>query len=841
MRKGATILGLWCAAAFAVTGPAQAQTQPSFRTSIGDFFLNTAKSFVIDDIDGDGFQDMIVAIRGDVGVAGGVSILLGQGDGNFFDFRCSPSCDIQTDSVPSALAVADFNKDGHKDIATVDPNSQEIRVLLGTESVDIFDGPAITLPRVCTGTQDVCNFDDDCEAPATCDLHGVPSPANLVAAELNGDANIDLAVVSDDLAGEIAVLLGNGDGTFTGTLQSPQGTGSTTRAVKAADVNNDGKLDLLTANRDSGTISVLLNVGEGNFTAATSFPAGEAPLDLVVGNFTADNNADVVVPNYNTDSLSVLRGDGQGNFAAPTSSAAGAFPNAIDAADFDQDGRLDVVVSNNLSNDVTVAFGNGAGGFARLRSFLAGPGPLDVAAAKLDGDDNPDIIALNVIEQSSYSVLLERPGRSFASGETFRILDNAGPVAVGDINGDGKPDALVSSSSIDGLSVLNPTIDGSMRVSALDLNEVSTAVLLADLDRDGHNELIVAGGSDAVGFVGVARPQGGTFGPLVKTTVGGSPSGLDAADFNEDGLLDVAVTEFRDDSVSVLLSKPDGSFNTPVKVQLHSVGDPDPLQPQAVAAADLDGDGHADLAVTNFRENGVLSIVYGRGNGTFESALSRDGGRRPLAVHVADVDNDGLEDIITANEDRKGVIVHHATAPRTYENKIEITVSGQPMGLGLRDLTGDGVLDIVVPDFTDERVAIKPGGRTTKPYFSSTVDNCPQQGCLESGRNPGAAAAADFNGDGLYDVLSVNAFQAKNAALLFSDLEPSVRRGDGNQDGRVSAADLLTVTALLPSYNRRDIEELRRSGKVDTLNLDGDGDGLLTTVDATGTAGHIFE
>lgn len=841
MRKRSRCLGLLVGLFAAATARAQ---QPNFHTNIGDQILDGGESLVVDDIDKDGKLDLIVP----GGQGGNVAILYGLGDGTF-----EAQQDIFVGNVPVLVAVGDFNGDTRLDLATADSTSSSISVVLATGDREFSGDVIVSTPRICSTAGTTCEFDTDCPEGQTCQEHGVPSPSGLVAARLNDDQILDLAIVSGEAQGGVAVVFGDGNGAFATSLASPYSTGLTSLAVQAADLNHDTKLDLLTANRDGGTVSVLMNNGGGQFAAAVNYPAGESPVDIAVGDFNGDNKPDAVVANRNSNSFSLLIGNGTGVFGAPTSFAAGAFPSSIAAADLDGDTRLDVIVGNNLSYDVTIAYGTGGGRFDRTRSYLAGTGPSVVAAGSInsDQDDRTDIVVLGKSgELDGYKVLLGEAERSFQSIETLRTGDNPNNVAVGDVNGDGLPDAVVTSSQT-ALTLITPQQDHTLVSTSIDVGSETSAVLLADIDRDGHSELLFTGRAEANDFVGVAKPNGlGGFAPAQTAVVEREPSALDAADLNGDGLLDVVVTEASDDTVAIFLTQPDGTLGTPTRIQLRPIGEQDAFLPQAVTAADLDGDGFIDLAIAIFRDDGMISLLYGKGDGTFTTPVNMASGRRPLGVVVSDIDTppDGKLDLVTVNQDSSGMIVHHGTAGPVgactrsvcYDAPRTLNVGNVPASLALRDVTGDGIRDAVVADrSTADRIVIRPGGATAAPFFRSIAQSCPEPGCAETGRTPVSIVGADFNGDGAYDVLTVNN-GGGNIAVATSALVSTLIRGDANQDGRVSAADLPKVMGRIPAFNRLAIEDLVRAGDVDTLAYDADGDGLLSSTDTIGTAARIF-
>jgi hypothetical protein len=168
------------------------------------------------------------------------------------------------------------------------------------------------------------------------------------------------------------------------TVGSPQG-------LATGDVNGDGRLDLVAANVNNSSVSVLLGIGNGTFAAASHFPAGTGPSTVALADFNADTRLDVVVGNFYADTVSVLLGSGDGNFGAPQSFTVGPGPLSVATGDFNGDSRPDVVAVNYQQatpSAIGVLIGNGDGTLGQLRSYATGVGPSSVAVADFDGDGN---------------------------------------------------------------------------------------------------------------------------------------------------------------------------------------------------------------------------------------------------------------------------------------------------------------------------------------------------------------------------------------------------------------------------------------------------------------------
>ena len=214
--------------------------------------------------------------------------------------------------------------------------------------------------------------------------------ATVTIADVNKDGKLDLVVCGYGTSA-VSVLLGNGDGTFHATPASPE-AGQNPSTVIAADFNNDQKPDLAVSNLD-GTVSIFLGNGDGTFGTAMNFPAGSNLGFLAAGDFNGDGNLDLVVSNVNPGVLAILIGNGKGTFGAPSFYAGGFLPYSLILTDFNNDGNLDIVAGtgtpdymggNSQNGNIDVLLGNGDGTFQGTPLLTAGESSLGT------GDHRPE-------------------------------------------------------------------------------------------------------------------------------------------------------------------------------------------------------------------------------------------------------------------------------------------------------------------------------------------------------------------------------------------------------------------------------------------------------------------
>jgi hypothetical protein len=326
--------------------------------------------------------------------------------------------------------------------------------------------------------------------------------------------------------------------------------------VVTADFNNDGKLDLATADFTSLDVSILLGKGDGTFRSAKQFPTTLGPSALAVGDFNGDGNLDLAVTEYGTGSsaLAIFLGKGDGTFTpGPVYTTAISLPYGLTVADLNGDGHLDLGVANNGSNTVAVMLGNGDGTFRKPYSYHA-PLAERVLAVDLNRDGHPDLAVLaycgpnpNSCNSGSVEVLINKGHGTFKKPLYFTVK-GVGPdgIAAADLNHDGKMDLVVANNNIQQASTVS--------------------VLLGKGD--------------------------GRFKPTVNYAVGGGPAGIAIADFNGDGKPDVAVANTGTATVSVLYGRGNGTFKSAQNLNFASGS-----LPISVAAGDFNGDGAPDLAV----------------------------------------------------------------------------------------------------------------------------------------------------------------------------------------------------------------------------------------------------
>ena len=323
--------------------------------------------------------------------------------------------------------------------------------------------------------------------------------------------------------------------------------------VVVGDFNGDGKADIATANtpRDNNTVSVLLGTSTSSFGAAINYEVGRVPYSMTVGDFNEDGKDDLVTANKDDNTVSLLLSAGTGSFGASISLAVGIAPYSVAVGDFNGDDHLDIATANTGSATVSVLLGTGTGSFGAALSFLVGMRPYAVEVGDFDGNGLDDLVVTNYDGYTAL-VLLSTGMGNFDVGPLLDIGCYASLMTVADLNGDGKAD-LAASDGNNIISVLLGTGMGDFG-SATPFETISAlSLVVADFNGDSKVDLAVS--NPGLHTVSVLLGTGtGSFGEATSFGVDRSPLSVAVGDFNEDGKADLVSANAGDNTITVLLN-----------------------------------------------------------------------------------------------------------------------------------------------------------------------------------------------------------------------------------------------------------------------------------------------
>jgi len=532
--------------------------------------------------------------------------------------------------------------------------------------------------------------------------------------------------------------------------------------------------------------------GSSIFWATLEFPVGDHPYDAASGDFNGDGNPDLVIVNRGSNDLSVLLGEGGRKFSAASFYPVGETPGSVDIADFNGDGNQDLACSNAGSGDITILLGSGSGAFSASGNYQAGDRPSSVCAFDPDGDGVIDL-AVSLMHSDSMAVLGGNGDGTFRAPALFDAGGCTRNVIAGDFDEDGDQDLALTlpfpgvAPVTSGVVILAGDGEGGFAAGfALYFpgsGDILSSICSSDITGDGHPDILVAA-EDRNYFRLLAGSGDGTFEDYDRISTSGEAVSVYSSDFNLDGYMDVASGSSE---ISVFIGSGGGALERPVN---HGGG-----ANRAITGGDFDSDGCPDLLSVK-PESGFVSILFGQGNGRFNSGHSyMISGGDPMSAVMEDFDGDQYPDAVVANS-WKDIFFFSGTGEGTLRVPSTCKLAMGACAAAGGDFNGDGYVDVALANDDADAVSVFPG------WGNGTFG---EPAVYDVGSSPRSICAADFNGDGLPDLATANHNSGSVSILLCSgdgtfssadDLSPgaaySITPGDFDED---SIADLAVRTS----------------------------------------------
>jgi hypothetical protein len=585
----------------------------------------------------------------------------------------------------------------------------------------------------------------------------VPSDAmGIAAADVNNDGHMDLVVPGKDFH-EIRIHLGNGDGSFTTLDDFFSDDGPIDAAV--ADFDNDGNPDLALAKLD-GALSILMGNGDGTFGPETDYAPGPyAQLYSVsVGDFNGDDVPDLLGMGASGEGGLAFLNNRDGTFEAFEVPGETYFAGV---ADFDGD-DLDDYAYPDQAGTVEVHLSNGNGGFSGPWSFPVGDFPRAVTAGDVSGDGIPDLVVANT-ESNDISVLLGSGDGTFGTEQRYWLgvppdeLLQPWYIVIDDLDGDGLQDLVVanwwSGYPKPSLSLLYGTGAGQFTeaVTGDRMGGRAHKIAIADFDEDGAKD-VVRPRMDGSWVSWIFGDGHGTFVTNRHEAAGESPADVAVGDLDGDGRLDLVTANEDSDDVSVLLADGAGTFSAEQRSCVVDALPPCPpgSDPAALVVGEMTGDTHADLAVANSASD-TVSILTGDGAGgfSFVSSLTLAEETSPSSIAIGDLDHDDEQDLVVVGEGsiRLNVFLGNGDGTFAPPPGLPAVAGTNPTAVALGTLDGDAHLDVVVADVGSDNVTVLLGDGDGTFASAPTV---------AAGSEPTDVAVGDVNGDQVLDLAVAN-------------------------------------------------------------------------------------
>lgn len=615
----------------------------------------------------------------------------------------------------------------------------------------------------------------------------------IEVADMNNDGHLDI-VRLDANSGEVRVNLGNGDGTFNTGLTVMSGTSDNINAeITLGHFDNNGFLDIAVNDPNDNAVHLIGNINGSLYIVAADIPMPGSPSNVKAGDLNNDGYDDIVVAFEGLNSVSFYINNSGSSYTAQSYTVANvgvADYSDIEIFDIDNDNDMDVAVN---SAAVLEVFSNDGGGtsFTNLPDYFVGT----VGYGTITGDWNGDNLLDIALANRSGGVVNIRinTGGTFTQTSSY-VSTNANPneLCKGDFNNDGYLDIVTANDNEGNITFLNGLGDGRFGSQALLTGLLGNGVGSGDLDGDG--DIDVVGMSSGQSQLSISLNNGdGTFADAQFIPIGFGCQNVVVEDLTGEGNLDLISHSIN--GFVIWSGNGDGTFQLYAQIPSSSVGSGGD---RTIALGDFNGDGLMDMAGT-FASQDELSICYADAIGEYSSSTVITTGSYPRYITTGNINNDQYDDIVISCNSANTAEVYFGTAT-VPGAPAALSTGNSPEGVSILDANNDGWNDVAIvsPNSNDYVVYMNNNGTLD----SFNTGNIPA--------NVGAAGMtnADVNGDGNADLI-IAFYLTDNVGILFGNgnglFEPAITFGadkhptlvitnDFNDDGEMDIATINTGT-----------------------------------------------
>lgn len=553
-------------------------------------------------------------------------------------------------------------------------------------------------------------------------------------------------------------------------------TGEAPYEVLAADLNRDGMMDLVSLDWTGETVTVLMSKADG-FEPKISYPVGPTPRAAVIAPLLKEDCLCIAVLSESLEQITVLFGNGQGGLeqSGTIPLPSGSRPVALATGDFNLDGITDLVVSHAGTDTISIISSQGNYFFDEPVHIPVGKGPTGLYVEDLYRDGIPEIIVTNTDDDTVSIVSLTEWGYE----ETAVLPCSSRPrrVQCADMDRDGVPDIVVSREFSTDIAVFYGNLRGTFTQDEVTFSGPVSRFVVDDFTSDAIRDIAALLFTDSREDL---RPsgsfevmQGDLYGNFKSTGLYGTGWGsnaLRAVDMNRDGRVDIVTADLNTNSLSIIYNRGNGSFQTE---RHHYMTD----EPGEMLLADFSGDKQPDLVISG-RRSSLLYFYTNQGDGSFVLSHSLNLGAQVLALAAADLNGNGHTDLVVSLNQQYDLLLfmnqgngRFLPAQRVAILSGERRLPPQVRSIALGDVDGDGTVDIVTANSKIDSVSVllNEGEGRFAAAKTTKVDHYPLDIHL-----------VDANRDQKMDLV----FLSRNDPEVPGDgAEPRVCRWFGNGDG----------------------------------------------------------